>query len=191
MPITEDFLAFLDTETTGLTPGHDEVTEIATILTDWDLKEISRIEMKVRVMEPQKITPEVRKINGYDEEVWLKEARPFYEWQNWLSKHVPYGHVACPVGHNAGFDREMIDLLYYKKLGGNKFCPLSFHLIDTVSLAGVMKIAKVIDVPNLKLSTVAPALGVQAVQKHRAMDDCELAKKILEYTVNLFRESAV
>ncbi len=191
MPVTEDFLAFLDVETTGVTPGHDEVVEIATILTDWDLKEISRIEMKVKVTSPQKITPEVAKINGYNEEVWMKEARPFFEWQNWLSKHVPYGHVACPVGHNVGFDRAIINDYYYKLMGGGKFFPLSFHLIDTVSLAGVMKIAKIIDVPNLKLATIAPALGIAKEQKHRAMDDCELSKKILEYAVNLFKESAV
>jgi DNA polymerase III alpha subunit (gram-positive type) len=189
MPVTESFLAFLDTETTGLTPGHDEVIEIATILTDWDLKEISRIEMKVKVTSPNKITPDVAKINGYNEEVWMKEARPFMEWQAWLNKHVPFGHVAVPVGHNVSFDREMIDLGYYKPCA--RFCPLSYHKVDTVSLAGVMKIAKIIDVPNLKLATVAPALGIAKEQKHRAMDDCELSKKILEYAVNLFKESAV
>ena len=48
MPVEERFLIFEDTETTGLTPGRDEVIEVASILTDLDMHEISRFHKKIR-----------------------------------------------------------------------------------------------------------------------------------------------
>lgn len=187
MPVTESFLAFLDTETTGLEPGWDEVIEIATILTDMELNEIDRFHAKTKFMKP--ITAEAAKVNGFDAEVWKREAVSFSTWQAWIGAKVPYGHVAIPVGHNVGFDREMIDLRYYKAHG--KFCPLSYHKIDTVALAMAMRVAGLLgDVPNVKLTTVTTALGIKH-EAHRAMGDCLAAMEIFKHASRLMRAGDV
>lgn len=173
--IQQTILAFIDTETGGLTAGVHPVLEIATILTDFDLKEIARIELKVKPRAGDKIDPQAARINGYTPEGW-KDAKPFAEYSTWLAKHVPYGTIAIPVGHNVGFDRDMIDLGYYKPTG--KFCPLSYHKIDTVGIAAALQVAGKIKPMNLKLASVAEAMGIKNAAAHRAMGDCETSMKI-------------
>jgi len=176
--IKETMLAFLDTETGGLMPGRHPVLEIATILTDFKLKEIARMEMKITPRPGDEIDPAAARVNGYRPELWL-DAVSFSVWQDWLSRHFPYGTVAIPVGHNVKFDRDMIDLGYYKN--HKRFCPLSYHMIDTVSIACALKVSGRINPPNLKLKSVAEALGIKNPAEHRAMGDCETSMKIFKY----------
>lgn len=72
---TENYLAFLDTETGGLTPGKDPVIEIATILADLEGKELARFESKISLRPGDVVSPEAAKINGYSPDVWSREAR--------------------------------------------------------------------------------------------------------------------
>jgi DNA polymerase III epsilon subunit-like protein len=184
MGVKESFYAFLDTETTGVNPGTDEVIEIATILTDLQYKEIARFDQKIQFTH-SKMTPEAAKVNGYKPEVWCYEARPFYEYQAFLTKHIPYGHVATMVAHNADFDRSMIDLGYYKPYG--KFFPISYHKICTMSISLLLRAAGIIDVPDVKLATVCAALKIPHVDAHRAMGDLEASRKIYEFAIGVLQ----
>ena len=58
-----------------------------------------------------------------------------------------------------------------------------------MSLAGVLRAAGVIIVPNLKLVTVAAALGVTHDSAHRAMSDCLAAKGIFDSCVAIVRSA--
>jgi len=176
--LTEDFLLFVDTETTGLVPGKDEIVEIASILTDFDLNEISRFDHKILPTIP--VPKEVAAINGYDENVWKKEAVSFSKWKEWIHKSIPYSQLAIPVGHNVGFDRKMIEEKYYKPF--KHFLPLSYHIIDTVSLAGLMKLAKLYNFTNLKLTTVMKEMNYE-FEGHRAMNDCMASAEILKFCI--------
>ena len=184
VPLLEDFVCFVDTETSGLDPTYHDIVEIAAIITDENLNELERYESKVKLRNPNRLDPGAAKINGYREEVWAKEARPFWEFQGWLSRLIPYGHVAIPVGHKVDFDRQFIES-YYKPIG--KFCPIAYHMIDTAGLSMVLKLAGVIDVPDVKLGTVCQALKFQEQPTHRAMDDCEAAKRIFEFVVAVLK----
>jgi DNA polymerase III alpha subunit (gram-positive type) len=188
MPVREAFLAFVDTETGGTTPGKDPVIEVATILTDLKRREIARFESKIQLRAGDVVSAEAAAINGYTAEVWAREARPFSTYINFLKAHVPYGTVAIPVGHNVGFDRDMIDLGYYKPM--RAFCPLSYRKADTLSLAMALRCAGVIECEDLKLVTVAKAMGIETPAAHRAMADCETAKTIFERAIDMFAESA-
>lgn len=183
----EKFLLFVDTETTGTKAGWHEITEIAAILTDFDMVEISRFHQKIQIRFPDRWDPKAREVNkSYDPEVWAKEAVPFYHFQLWLKKHVVYPYVATPVGHQVGFDRDMIDESYYKPMG--QFCQIGLRKIDTITLAMTMKVAKVINPKDMKLATVAEALGIKlGDQAHSAMPDLEAMKQIFERVVLVFQ----
>lgn len=182
MSLVEDLLAFVDTETSGLVPGTHRVIEVATILTDLHGNEVARYDDRIEVPPDHEVSPEAARINGYDPAVWARTARPFSEYAAFLKRFVPYGHVAIPVGHNVGFDRRMLEAHY-----GGAFFPLSYHVIDTVSLAAVLRAAGVIDAENLKLGTVCAALGIENRAEHRAMGDCEAARGIFRRCVDLVR----
>ncbi len=179
----EDMLAFIDTETGGLIPGKHGIVEIAAILTNLDMKEISRFEAKTHV--DREVTPEAARINGYSKEVWDKEAVPFSQFQQWLKKHIPFGHLALPVGHNVSFDRDMIDLGYYKPTG--MFCPLSYHKVDTVAFSVALKAAGLVNVENVKLTTMSKALGIKHEAQHRAMSDCEVSMEIYRRFIEVLK----
>ena len=187
MALTEDVLCFLDTETSGLVPGRHRVLEVAAILTDLAGVELARHEQRVLVPVDHQVDPEAARVNGYDPVLWGETAKPFSHFAAFLKDQIPYGHAAIPVGHNVGFDRRMIAESHY----GSAFCPLSYHLIDTVCLAGVLRAARVIDVPNLKLATVSAALGIPHEKKHRAMGDCEAARGIFDRCVALVRAAGL
>lgn len=188
MPVTESYFAFLDTETGGVVPGKDPVIEIATILTDLKRVEIARFDAKIKLRVGDTVQPAAAAINGYDPAVWAKEAVPFHQYVQFLKRNIPYGSVAIPVGHRVPFDREMIDVGYYKPM--QLFNPLGYRMADTLSMAMALRCAGVIEVENLQLATVAKALGIPTPASHRAMGDCETAKAVFERCVDLFIDGA-
>ncbi len=189
MPVHDDYLAFLDTETGGLVPGKDPVIEVATILTDLDLKEIGRFEAKIQLRPGDVVSPEAAVINGYDPIVWTREAVPMAQYRGFLSRYIPRGSVAVPVGHNVSFDRDMIDQGYFKP--GGFFCPLSYHKVDTVGLAMALKLAGVIRCENVKLTSVSAALGIEHGKAHTAMADLLVSKQIFERAVRFFKRASL
>lgn len=184
--IQESFILFEDTETTGKVPGKDEPSEIASILTDLKNREIARYHKKIRLQDPMLMTAEAAAINGYDPAVWAKEAVPFFDYDHWLQKHIPFGHVAIPIGHNPKFDRDIIDLKHYKPYG--KFFKWALRCVDTAAFALALRLRGILKVPDVKLATVSRALGFPA-QTHRAMDDCEASKKIFELVCDALDQS--
>lgn len=176
MPVKENFLLFIDTETGGVVPGVSPVIEVAAVLEDLAGKEIARFESKIQLEPGQLVEPGAAAVNGYQAEVWAKEARPFHEFREWLKRLIPFGSVAIAVGHNARFDRDMIDLGYYKPK--KLFCPISYRVIDTQVFAMMLKLSGKIQVENIKLETVAKSLGIDNGKFHGAMADCLCARDI-------------
>lgn len=181
MAVREVGLAFFDTETTGFVPGKDQIIEVATVITDFQFNEISRFEAKIKPTVP--VPKAAADINGYNEADW-KDAQPdLSEWKNWLSQHAKQWEVLNPVGHNIGYDIGM-SRPYYKP---SEWFPFSYHAIDTVVIAGLFKMAGILNIPNLKLNTVMKALDMGA-QEHRAMADVEATIKITKMAAKMFKE---
>lgn len=174
-----DYYIPLDVETTGKVPGQDQIIEIAAQLLDLNFKEVARFHHKIQ-FDSRKMTAEAQAKNGYDPKIWAVEAIPFFHFQAWLSKHLPFGHLAMPIAHNAPFDCDMIELGYYKPAG--KFFPISYERLCTLTISRLMKAAGIIDVPNCKLETVCEALKIKVEgPQHSAWPDMLRAKAIFDF----------
>ena len=51
----------------------------------------------------------------------------------------------------------------------------------------LLKAAGIIDVPDVKLSTVCAALNIPHVNAHRAMGDLEASRKIYEFAIGVLQ----
>ncbi len=64
-----------DFETSGLDcPGRHEPIQLAAVLLDTDLREVGHVETKIRMTHPESADPEALAMNGYNAEVWEREA---------------------------------------------------------------------------------------------------------------------
>lgn len=183
----EDLVAFLDTETGGVTPGVDPVIEVATIVTDLAFKEIDRIEMKVKLRPGEVVSPGAAAVNGYTPEKWA-DARPFGEYVAFLKRAVPFGHSAIPVGHNVQFDLDMLRKGYFDR--DKIFFPFSYRAVDTLVLARTLSLAGLVSLPDHKLTTVTKALGIRHEGAHGAMSDCEAARDVFLKVVDMLKGAA-
>lgn len=184
MALTPVGVVITDTETSGLEPGHHEVIEIASILTDMNLEEKERYHIKVPMQHPERAEKRALEINKYDPVIWEKEGRPFYYWMDWIKKKSGYGRCLIFAGHNAQFDYRMIREGYYKPQG--IFCNLSYWNFDTMGLAGILEMAGMVSFPDgYKLENVCKALGVKLDNAHNAMADCEATYGVLKKMIEL------
>jgi len=184
-PPKETMLIFEDCETTGLVPGVDEVIEVASLLTDLNMKEVSRFHEKIK-FDTSKMTKGAAEKNHYDPKEWAFDAVPFYEYSHWLEKNIPFGSVATPIGHNPKFDRDIIWEGYYKPT--NAFFKWGYRVVDTAAIAMGFRVAGIIQVENVKLATVADALDIDQGQSHTAWDDMLTSKAIFEKFVELVKK---
>ena len=111
-------LVFFDTETTGLSPGNSQVTEIAAVIINGDtLEEEGEYHVHIRLDDNtlQKIEDEkdskkkftVKKIldmtNYYNSKATANEAEAIH----WLREFIPQDAIL--VAHNASFDLKMVN----------------------------------------------------------------------------------
>jgi len=155
--------AFLDLETTGLSPWFgDRICEVGIVLTEG-----KRIKEQVQqLVNPERpLSPGAASTNGLSDEE-LKSAPLFADVApkilGWLSDAV----VVC---HNAQFDVQFLDS-EYKRLGHELQIP---NLIDTLNLA-----RQFYELPSNSLLSIAEAFHVPMTRAHRALDDAHTARGI-------------
>ena len=154
----------IDIETTGLDPEKDEILEIAAIkyIENNEAEIFSRV---VKVQNP--LTKEISELTGITDDFLLKNGMDI---ETALKDFWDFVGRAKLVGYNVSFDMSFLrnaSIEHKIKMQANK-------CIDILQLAR----RKVKDTKNYKMSTVANALGIEMVQKHRAESDCRLAFEI-------------
>lgn len=139
--------AFLDIETTGLSPWFgDRICQIAIVLTEGRRIKTS---LDLLVNPERTLSPAAAHVNGLDESE-LASAPRFEEIADKLESLLRDKVVVC---HNAKFDIEFFDS-EYRKLGRSVEFP---NLIDTLLLA-----RQNFDLPSYSLQHLAEAFDVPA-----------------------------
>ena len=67
-------LAFIDVETTGLTPGYHEMIDIGIVMTDLDGVELDRLFLRIQPQHPERTEEGARAVNAFDEARWREQG---------------------------------------------------------------------------------------------------------------------
>ena len=155
--------AFLDLETTGLSPWFgDRICEVGIVLTEG-----KRIKQQVQTL----VNPErplsigAASTNGLTDEE-LTTAPKFASVANVLVEWLRGTVVVC---HNAQFDIQFLDS-EFRRLGREIQIP---NLVDTLMLA-----REYFDLPSYSLHSIAEAFQIPITTEHRALDDAYTARGI-------------
>jgi DNA polymerase III epsilon subunit family exonuclease len=164
LDISNARFAFLDIETTGLSPWFgDRICQIAVVLTEG-----KRIQTTLDlILNPEhEISPAAFHINKLNEEK-ISAAPYFKDVTKQLEALLNDAIIVC---HNAQFDLQFLDNEYHK-LGLRAEYP---NLIDTLVLA-----REYFELPSYTLSYLAEAFSLSnRLQTSRAMSDALSAKNI-------------
>ncbi|MBI5704674.1 MAG: exonuclease domain-containing protein [Chloroflexota bacterium] len=155
--------AFLDLETTGLSPWFgDRICEVGIVISEG--KRIK--EQYQTLVNPERpLSPGAASTNGLSERE-LKSAPLFEEVAPKVLGLLSDTVVVC---HNAQFDIQFLDS-EFKRLGHEIQIP---NLIDTLKLA-----REFYDLPSYSLLSIAEAFHVPMSAVHRALDDARTLRGI-------------
>lgn len=109
-------LAHIDVETTGLIPGYHEMIDVGVIFTDLDGNEEARTHMYIMPNFPERTSPEVPAINGFDVEKWrsynaLSTSEAVDSLVAFYDRHTG-GRTVLMVAYNSQFDAAFLDHLF-------------------------------------------------------------------------------
>lgn len=165
MSLSDKPLAFLDTETTGLTQGRHEVIEVAVMVGD---------RLHHWLIAPERLEdaePKALEVNGYarNPERWegaktMREVGPEI-------MAVLKGTVV--VGHNVKFDLDML-AGHMRRVGVMPALP--YHAVDTVTLA-YTRLAP-LGLERLSLDTIRTFLGWSKDGAHTATKDVKDTERL-------------
>lgn len=167
--------AVVDIETTGGSPSHEKITEIAIMIHDGN----SVIDQFVTLVNPEKyIPPYITALTGITNAM-VEEAPKFYEI---AGKIVELTHNKTFVAHNVGFDYGFIK---------NEFKSLGYHFqrdqLCTVRLSRKL-------IPGLRsysLGHICDELGIENSERHRAAGDALATARLLEILMDLNGQSGL
>ncbi len=161
--ISNAHFAFLDLETTGLSPWFgDRICEVGIVISEG--KRI-REQYQTLVNPERPLSPGAASTNGLSDEA-LKAAPVFEQVAPKVLGLLSDTVVVC---HNAQFDIQFLDS-EFKRLGHEIQIP---NLIDTLKLA-----REFYDLPSYSLLSIAEAFHVPMSIIHRALDDARTLRGI-------------
>jgi len=131
-------LSFIDVETTGLVPGHHEMIDIGVVLSTLDGDEVARTFIRVMPDHPERTSPEVPAINGFDVEKWrgygaLSSGATVDSLLSFYAAHTAGRHVIM-VAYNSKFDAAFLDHLF--RSAGHDVSEIHYYyVLDLPSMA--------------------------------------------------------
>ena len=171
--------AFLDCEFGGLDPEIHDITEVAVIVTDYRLVELSQAEWKVRAR-PERVTAESAAMCGWSAEAWA-DAPPLRQVLGELASLLPAGRTVVPAGQNVRMDVAFLER-GYRSVGLP--WPFDYHVIDLATLFYVWSLVLGEPVSALSLRQAASTAGlIDGPVPHRAMADAKLTLETFRHFV--------
>ena len=176
----DDFIkipATIDIETTGLTPGYNEILQLGIVTYNEKYNPLSRFVMNIRPDNKEGIVKAALDVNKIDvdniSEIHTKEEvkKQLIKWITSLSSEGPVKIV--PLGHNyASFDSHFMKVW----LQNDYETYFDYHVKDTYQMALVLRDLGIIKVDSCSLTSLCKYFKI-AVPEHNAIGDalCALA----------------
>ncbi len=167
-------LVVLDTETTGLSPAHDEVVEVgaAPLVAG---EEAAAFQALVRPGRPVGASVQT---HGLTDERLAREGRPALDV---LQELDDFAGARPVVGHNVAFDLAMLEA--HGQRAGH--APRFSARFDTLDLS-----RRLLDLPRHDLGAVRAHLGLPPGRAHRALDDARGAAEVLRRLAPALRQGS-
>ena len=176
---------FYDTETTGTNLYFDQILQFAAILTDDNLVEVERFEVRSRLQSHVVASPGAMNVTGVTAAQLDDPSYPsYFEMARRIHAKLTDWQPAQFIGHNSiDFDEVMLRSAFYQSL-------LPAYLTNTNgnSRLDTLKMLRMASVyegegihypespkggPSFKLDQIAPANGFNHANAHEAMSDVE------------------
>jgi len=131
-------LAFVDVETTGLTPGHHEMIDIGIVMTDLAGTELGELFVRIQPEYPERTQEGARAVNAFDAERWkaldaLSSAEAVVAISDFHAGIAGEKSVLM-VAFNSHFDAAFVDHLF--RSGGGEWRDLyHYFILDLPSMA--------------------------------------------------------
>ena len=178
--------AFYDLETTGTSPAFDQPLQFAAILTDNDLNEVERVDIRCRLAPHILPAPWALAVTGVSPDKLMDPALPsWFEFSHQISDLIKRWAPATWVGYNTiAFDEEFLRQSFYQNLHANLY-QTQFDNNDRLDLMKVIYAVRD-RAPNslkwpidergresFKLDRLAPSNGFANHDAHDALGDVE------------------
>ena len=159
-----DSFVVLDIETTGLDYMNDQIIEIGAIKVRKGEKKESFSEL---ISISGTLPKNISQLTGITDKMLIQKGKPLSKILPELLNFIEETPIVC---HNAAFDINFLQGVLRK----NNMPLLKNRIIDTLPLSR----KKVDHVKSYKLYDVAAFYGLNTLQQHRALSDCQLTLDI-------------
>lgn len=173
----------IDTETGGLYPAKNPLLSVGMVITDKLFRIQHRYEINIKG-NSKFCERKALEVNGIDIKKHNKGALTPFQALKEIKGIIKNHFGEAPprlIGHNIHFDIRFMEMLYMK-FGGRYPKPFKYHyhLIDTMSAAGVLKSIGL--VRSMGLNPLLKQFGIKSVGRaHTALVDIENTVKLLRY----------
>lgn len=180
MNLRECNLCFLDTETGGLDPDRHALLEVGIVKVNFQLEVVAEFESFVCPPEMMIVEPSALGVNKLD----LGEVRTKGLKEAELVKGLaPFMAGTVVVGHNVAFDWAFLRALFSR--AGAPLPNVSYHRVDTVSLAWPLLLSGA--VPKINLKALCEYFGVSNEGEHRALADARRTLQVYKRLLGAYQ----
>ena len=178
-------LAFVDVETTGLTPGYHEMIDIGIVMTDLGGVELGELFLRIQPEHPERTSEGARAVNAFDEARWreLDAVSQADAIQQLIAFHraIAGERQVLMVAFNSHFDTAFLDHLFRSQERSWREL-YHYFVLDLPSMAWSLGIR------GLTGSNVSARLGVEdephVAEQHTGITGARLNARIYRALVS-------